>query len=335
LLSCENAVQMDKHSRISLTRQQWESRFLAKLMLVGFVYVWLCPAGGNTTQDAWSSRPDAMMCQPRVETAGDSASKASRKRHHSEARCYMEILGYGCPTPGIKSIKLNCHNPFEPHSKVVVGVPSASLSSPLFRNNITAAVDQQLAAYGQGIQVAPREAPLPCQTAAEATIAKSDTVSIYGLLYFCQGSIRFVQPVVQDVCLPYSIGARVQEDTAIVVVAGDASAVFQQAVVRGNDASSAIAVLGTGEVEVRASTFQGNRGNPGSGLFVRDNATLRIHSSTFKENLSSDYGGGWAVRAAVALTLLSRLTSLRAAVIMMPDFKGVTAQHIAPPFNSI
>eukprot|EP00775_Hariotina_reticulata_P006569 gene6569-6797_t len=290
--------------RLGPASQQWKQRrFLAKPLLVGLICVLLVPV--SRAQDALR-RPDALICRPRLEAADkDATSAASRQQHQPQAICSLKILGHGHPVPGIKSIKFSCHNPSEPGAKVLVGLPSAALGSPFLRDKVASAVVQQLkqlVATGQGIQLASPRSQL-CQTAAETTIAESDTVSLYGLLYFCQGNIRFVQPVVQDVWLPYAVGGRVQEDTAVIVVAGNASAVFQEAIISRNDASSAIAVLGTAEVEITNSTFEGNRGNPGSGVFVRDNATLRVEHSMFKDSNSSDYGGALAIMGCAAVSI--------------------------------
>lgn len=123
---------------------------------------------------------------------------------------------------------------------------------------------------------------------------QQSVVPLYALLYFCEGHIRFVKPTLRDVYLPYALSDRSQQDTAVVAFAGSVSATMVGATVTGNDASTAIAVLGDAALGIKASSFQNNQGNPGSGVFARGNAAVNITSCSFQENHSSDNGGAIA-----------------------------------------
>eukprot|EP00775_Hariotina_reticulata_P007360 gene7360-7571_t len=265
-------------ARLSLPSQQCRVvHVLATVLLVEVVFVFLVVHGSKAQE---TTLDGSSVCRPRLEAADNPATTGNRQLHHFETTCRLEIQGHGRKTSGVKSIKLSCHNPSEPDAKILVGVSSATPSSPI--------VD----VHGRGIQLVEGR-KLPCQqAAAESPIAPNyETASLHGLLYFCQGNIRFVKPLVQDVWLPYDEGLGVQEERAIVVVAGTASAVFHEAVIERNDASSVIAVLGTGEVEIWDSIFNGNRGNSGSGVSIREDAVLRVKNSIFKDHFSSGDGG--------------------------------------------
>lgn len=276
------------HPRLRLPSQQCRVHVLALVLLVEVVFVFLAAHGSK----AQETTPDGSVCGPLLEAADNPATTGNRQQHHFEATCHLKILGHGRQTPGVKSIKLSCHNPSEPDAKVLVGVASATFSSPLFGRNITSVVMQQLDAHGQGIQLV-KGRKLACQQEVESPIATSYG-SLHGLLYFCQGNIRFLKPVVQDVWLPHEIEDGAVKYNTIVVVAGNASALFQEAAIERNNGGFAIAVRGTGEVEIWDSILEGNSGDFGAGVLIQENAVLRVQNSIFRDHVSRHNGGEWA-----------------------------------------
>jgi len=208
----------------------------------------------------------------------------------------VEIVGRkyrsrGKIQPGIERVSLNCTSPSG--YKVPVGVASPDQNTPLawLARDVLQALQPSLQNPNSGIVLASPS----CQEAVEAPHVKASPVPLYGLLYFCEGSITLSKLIIRDLLLPYTSGTMWQDDSAAVVVAGSARVVVEGARVERVHASTALAVLQDAAVTVTQSTFRGNVGNPGSAVFARDRAVLCIHSSTFLENSSTDYGGAVAV----------------------------------------
>jgi len=230
--------------------------------------------------------------------------------------CSLEIVGrnyssLGKIQPGIERVSLNCKSPSG--YKVPVGVASPGQNSPLagLARDVLQALQPSLKNPNSGIVLASPS----CQAAVEAPPRKASLVPLYGLLYFCEGSITLSKPIIRDLWLPYTSVTRGQDDTAAVVVAGTARVVVEGARVERVHASTALAVLQDSAVAVTQSTFRDNVGNPGSAVFARDRAVLCIHSSTFLNGSSTDYGGAVAVMGFCNATVVgSVFTNCSAAI---------------------
>lgn len=198
---------------------------------------------------------------------------------------------------GIKSLKLNCSSPTDSAYKLPIGVATGLPANPISKS-IAEVIVQELERNAQGVIWSGPDRPVHCQTEAEAFSASetaSETrnrtaVPLYALLYLCNGNVRFVRPVIQNVWLPYPKS----EDTAVIAFGGEVQASILEAVIQGNDASTVFAVFGSAELTISQSQFQGNFGNPGSGVFAQSNAVVTVAESNFVNNNSSDYGGAIA-----------------------------------------
>jgi predicted outer membrane repeat protein len=171
-------------------------------------------------------------------------------------------------------------------------------------------VHKQLKQYGSGIEVAQNS----CQQAAEAPPIQANLVPLFGLLYFCEGAVTLARPVVKGLALPFTVVSRAQDDTAAVVVAGQARVTVVGAVIEHVNASTAFAVLQDGKLAVVESSFRHNQGNPGSAVFARGRSTVCLQSSSFHNSSSSDFGGAIAVMGSSNTTVVnSRFTNCSAA----------------------
>lgn len=165
--------------------------------------------------------------------------------------------------------------------------------------SIAADIAQQLAMHSTGVSFNPNAA-IPCQREAGQLQDEGRVGVIGALLYFCTGSVHFVQPVIQGVWLPAKSGNRI--DTAVIYIGGDADVTMTEARVTANNASTAIAVEGSARLIVESSTFTQNMGDPGAAIFSQGSTVLNITNSSFTDNYSRDYGG------VLALLLCSHAT---------------------------
>lgn len=217
------------------------------------------------------------------------------------AQCHLELVGYGSNKQGIRRLRLNCTS--DSGWTVPVGVASSVGNNPLAASNkgLAQAVTAMIEA-GSGTTVVD---DLPCQEQAERPLAEANEYVMFGVLYFCSGNIELVRPVIRDLLLPYSVGAKVQDDTAAVVVGGSASVTVVGARIERVNASTAIAVLQGSRVLIKASAFSENYGNPGSAVYARDSSVLRIESTNITNSSSSDHGGAIAVMGCSNATIVS------------------------------
>lgn len=263
---------------MTLHQQRYRPSCQVRLLLAALLAVAAYAQGQDLDLQHCLPREDAVVQEPSV--------------------CSLEIVGrkdsfQGKIQPGIERVSLNCTSPSG--YKVPVGVASASQNSPLagLARDVLQALQPSLLNPNSGIVLASPS----CQQAVEAPPKKASLVPLYGLLYFCEGSITLSKPIIQGLWLPYTSVTRGQDDTATVVIAGNARVVVEGAQVERVHASTALAraVLQDSAVAVTQSIFRCNVGNPGSAVFARDRAVLCIHSSTFLDSSSTDYGGAVAV----------------------------------------
>jgi len=121
----------------------------------------------------------------------------------------------------------------------------------------------------------------------EQLVARQDSVALYGLLYFCTGNIRLVNPVIRDVWLPYDFRMRNQEDTAVLVVGGNASvSVIGGVICARATPSTAIAALDKGVLSGKWHTVPQQHGQPGVlGVFARGDADGVSEQGRFRQQL--------------------------------------------------
>jgi hypothetical protein len=217
------------------------------------------------------------------------------------AVCSLELVGKGRKTPGLARVRLNCNS--TNGDQVPVGIPSEASNNPLAW--LSASIRQQLDQHSSGITIAKPD----CQQQIEAPAVAEALVPMYGLLYFCEGSITLVDPVVRDLYLPYTQSSRGQEDTAPLVVGGTAHVSVVGARVSWVDASTAIVVTQDSELSIADSAFTQLLGNPGSGVFARESSLLRINSSNFMNSSSTDFGGALAIMGCCNATVQNSLIS--------------------------
>jgi hypothetical protein len=217
------------------------------------------------------------------------------------AVCSLELVGKGRKTPGVEHVRLNCNS--TSGDQVPVGIPSEAPNNPLAW--LSASLRQQLDQHSTGITIAKPD----CQQQIEAPAVAEALVPMYGLLFFCEGNITLVDPVVRDLYLPYTQSSRGQEDTAPLVVGGTAHVSVVGARVSRVDASTAIVVTQDSELSIADSAFTQLLGNPGSGVFARDSSLLRIHSSNFTDSSSSDFGGALAIMGCCNATVHNTIIS--------------------------
>lgn len=194
---------------------------------------------------------------------------------------------------GIRSLQLNCSSATQPGYRLPISRalttsnnPEIANMAPFVANELTSALGLEVSDIGQR-----------CQQEA----AQPGGVPLNAVLYFCQGSIRFIQPVVQDVWLPYTLGERgQQDDTAVILFGGDVQATIIGARVEGNNASAAFAIRDNAETTFQQSVFNRNLGNPGSAIMAVKPSMLDVVDSQFMDNNSSDFGGAAALLGASA-----------------------------------
>ncbi|WIA16851.1 hypothetical protein OEZ85_013784 [Tetradesmus obliquus] len=165
--------------------------------------------------------------------------------------------------------------------------------------SIAADVTEQLALHSTGVSFNPNAA-IACQREAGQLQDEGRVGVIGALLYFCTGSVHFIQPIIQGVWLPAKSGNRI--DTAVIYICGVADVVMSETRVIANNTSTAIAVDGSARLIVKSSTFTKNMGDPGAAIFSQGSTVLDIANSSFTDNYSRDYGG------ALAMLLCSQAT---------------------------
>ena len=203
------------------------------------------------------------------------------------AFCTLEVVGKGRNTTGLDHVQLHCNT--TSGDLMPVGIASAAKNSPLA--DFAATVRQQLEQHGSGITIVQPD----CQQQAETPAVTDNQVPLYGLLYFCEGSITLVNPMVRDLYLPYTLRSRVQDDTAPVVVGGTARVSVVGARAERADASTVFAVVQDAELSIMHSAFNDLAGNPGSAVYARERSAVRIISSNFTNSSSTDVGGALAI----------------------------------------
>jgi hypothetical protein len=203
------------------------------------------------------------------------------------AVCTLNIVGKGRETAGLTRLLLRCNS--TTGENVPVGIASARQNAPLGR--LAASVRQQLEQQGSGIAVVEPA----CQQQTEAPGAGDNLLPMFGLLYFCEGNITFVKPVVRDLFLPYASSNRAQDDVAPVIVGGAARVSVVGARVDRVVASTTFGIVQDAELSLSDCAFNDTVGNPGSAVFARDGSSLRISSSNFTNGYSTDFGGALAI----------------------------------------
>jgi hypothetical protein len=203
------------------------------------------------------------------------------------AVCSLELVGKGRAKEGLERVRLSCNS--TTGQDVPVGIASTSQNAPMAK--LSATLRQQLQQLGSGVVITQ---PL-CQQQTEAPGAGANLLPMFGLLYFCEGAVTLVNPVVRDLFLPYASSNRAQDDVAAVVVGGTARVSVVGARVDRVVASTTFGVVQDAELSLKDSAFNDTVGNPGSAVFARDLSTLRIASSNFTNGHSTDFGGALAI----------------------------------------
>lgn len=259
---------------------------------------------GNGHALVWAAPMVLLLLLVSLESATHAqASKPCPARKSASSNlsavCFLELVGKGRSTVGLERVRLNCNS--TSGDKVPIGIPSEAPNNPLAW--LSASLWQQLDQHSTGIAITKPD----CQQQIEAPAVAEALVPMYGLLFFCEGNITFVSPVVRDLYLPYTQSSRGQEDTAPLVVGGTAHVSVFGAGVGLVDASTVFAVVQDAELSLEASAFNQLLGNPGSGVFARDRSLLRIHSSNFTNSHSSDFGGALAIMGCCNATVQNSL----------------------------
>ena len=219
--------------------------------------------------------------------AADTCVSRNSPSSSLAAVCSLELVGKGRDKEGLERVRLSCNS--TTGQDVPVGIASTSQNAPMAK--LSATLRQQLQQLGSGVVIAqPR-----CQQQTEAPGAGANLLPMFGLLYFCEGAITLVNPVVRDLFLPYASSSRAQDDVAAVVVGGTARVSVVGARVDRVVASTTFGVVQNAELSLKDSAFNDTVGNPGSAVFVRDSSTLRIASSNFTNGHSTDFGGALAI----------------------------------------
>ena len=224
---------------------------------------------------------------PSTASADEQCPPRQPPSSNLSAVCTLNIVGKGRETAGLQRLLLQCNS--TTGEKVPVGIASARQNAPLSR--LAASVRQQLEQQGSGITIVEP----PCQQQTEAPGAGDNLLPMFGLLYFCEGAVTIMNPVVRDLFLPYASSNRAQDDVAPVIVGGTARVSVVGARVDRVVASTTVGVVQDAELSLLNCAFNDTVGNPGSAVFARDASLLRIASSNFSNGYSTDFGGALAI----------------------------------------